>query len=116
MARGGGTPLTVLAKTASMYDNNYAVKKRIGVPRDAYRLGVDETGTEHWHSLSQGRIWLVDATPEGFDVDMRELEDRPVSVWVAYVRAERGGWVQREPVEQRDGFGGLVTDFRQEVA
>lgn len=75
------------------------------VPTDTYRLGIDVEGTEHWHSARLGRIWLVD----GDDVDTRELDGRPVSEWVAYVRSERG-WESHHPVHERNGLAGLVED------
>jgi hypothetical protein len=95
-----------------MTDNEPTVKSRIGLPSDAYRLGVDARGVEHYHSAQLGRIWLVD----GDDVDTRDLDGVPVSEWVRQIRAKIGAWETVQPVEQTSGLAGIVEDVCEEVA
>jgi hypothetical protein len=95
-----------------MTDNESNVKSRIGLPSDAYRLGIDARGMEHWHSVHQSRIWLVD----GDDVDTRDLGDVPASAWVDQVESHIGEWQEVQPVDERDGFAGIARDVCKRVA
>jgi len=76
------------------------------LPPDAYRLGTDRDGRDHWHSPLSGRIW---AFRGGELLAERDLDGRSVVDWVAFVDDEHGGWADRQPVERPGGIAGAVA-------
>lgn len=85
----------------------------IDLPHDAYRLGVDEAGRDHWHSPRAARVWVF---RDGEDVHQEDLAGRSVVDWILFVADELAGWEEHEPVDEHDGLRGLVDDTEREVA
>lgn len=83
----------------------------VDLPHDAYRLGVDATGREHWHSAYEHHLWVL---RDGDLVHEREVHD--IVQWVLFVDEDLEGWQEREPVEETNGLASLADDLRREVA
>ena len=83
----------------------------IGLPHDAYRLGVDAAGREHWHSPWEDRVWVL---RDGDLVHERDVYD--IVRWVLFIEQELSGWEAHEPVAETDGLRGLVDDIERKVA
>jgi len=89
-----------------MNENDTAEVEGIDLPSDAYRLGVDGEGREHWHSPMGGHLWTLRS---GDLVHEESLTETSVVEWVLFV-ADLCGWEERHPVEEAGGLGGIVDD------
>lgn len=83
-----------------------------GVPATAYRLGTDARAYVHYHSAIESRVWVL--SPGGEPHVSVGIGDRSVWEWVAYVRAEHGGWDDLR-LRRDDGLAGLAADVADAI-
>jgi hypothetical protein len=94
-----------------MNANEANARESIDLPSDAYRLGVDDEGRDHWHSPMSTHLWTL---RDGDVVHEESLTERSVVEWVLFVD-ELCGWDQRQPVEESGGVGSIIDDLADEL-
>jgi hypothetical protein len=57
-----------------------------GIRRQAM-LGIDDEGREHYWSAPRQRLYVLD---DGAVAHVRDIDDRPLSDWVAYIETHVG--------------------------
>ena len=78
----------------------------IDLPSDTFRVGVDESGREHWFSPYNNHVWVFRDGGLVHDRDVGSIVD-----WVLEYERQLGSWREREPVEESGGLGTLVDDI-----
>jgi hypothetical protein len=81
---------------------------QLQLPTDAMKLGIDDTGAEHYYSrIAHTVVVIDDATVE----QREELDDRRLETWIDYVDAERG-WGE---LRYAESFADIVADALEGV-
>jgi hypothetical protein len=81
---------------------------QLQLPTDAMKLGIDDTGAEHYYSRIAHAVVVIDDT---ILEQRRELEDRQLDTWITYVKAERG-W---QELHYADSFADIIADALEGV-
>lgn len=89
-----------------MNKNDRTEVEGIDLPSDAYRLGVDTDGREHWHSPMSNQLWVL---RKGAVVHAEDLTERSIVEWVLFIE-DVCEWRDRHPVEESGGLGRIVED------
>jgi hypothetical protein len=88
---------TTAVKAAESSDN----QQRADNASDAFMIGVDTEGREHYHSRIRDRMSVLD---DGEHVRTVTLDGRPLSNWMAFIEQEHGGW------RDTNVYSGSTTD------
>ncbi|MFC6965154.1 hypothetical protein ACFQL7_27800 [Halocatena marina] len=77
------SPTAVVKADASTDDD-----QRADQASDAFMIGIDTDGREHYFSRIRDCVTVID----GGDDQTQSLDDRPLKDWMAFVEQELGGW------------------------
>lgn len=83
--------MTNSTTTAVKDEESIADHQRADRASDAFIVGVDAQGREHYHSLHRDSITVCN---EGEHEHTQPLNDRPLSDWMAFIEQEFGGWIE----------------------
>ena len=95
------TTMTNSTTLAEKNEESVPDHQRADTASNAFKIGIDAQGREHYFSRIRHRITVVD---DGDHEHTEPLDNRPLSEWMHFVEAEFDGWTEHNT------FSGSVTE------
>jgi hypothetical protein len=83
--------MTHSTATAEKDTESIADHERADTVSDAFLVGVDAQGREHYHSRIRNAVTVLDGDEH---VHTESLDGRVLSEWMAFIEQECGGWTE----------------------